>query len=189
MFALDPLRSCLACLNAFRFMLCNLPIPMLLTKSASAVRVENAFLRGKKTNTKTDVTLQLNALKWFSLCFLANFFSPLLCLLMSFVHFPLKDPITEIQSTRPACQRIISAAPQRVITLSEPRPLKRHLPHCAFKLLSISLYTFVTHGARGAGMIAKVNIIPSASQWGCDTAWISTVSGGEQRVMIKGQAD
>lgn len=94
--------------------------------------------------------------------FLANFFFPLLCLLFSFVHFPLKHPITEIQSTRLAFERIISAAPQRVTMPSEPRPLKRHLPHRAFKLLSISLYTFVTHGACGAGMIAKVNIIPSA---------------------------
>lgn len=71
----------------------------------------------------------------------------------------------------------------------EPRPLKRHLPHRAFKLLSISLYTFVTHGASGAGMIAKVNIIPSASQWDCGTAWKSAAGGGEQRVTIKGQED
>lgn len=122
--------------------------------------------------------------------FFGKLFSPLLCLLLSFVHFPLKDHITEIQSTRLAFQRIVSAAPQRVITTPEPRPLKRHVPHRAFKLLSIPLYTFVTHGACGAGMIAKVNIIPSASQWGCGTARKSAAGGGDQRVTIKkGQAD
>lgn len=46
----------------------------------------------------------------------------------------------------------------------------------------------MTHAACGAGMIAKVNIIPSASQWGCGTAWKSAGndkgSGGLERWIV-----
>lgn len=88
MFALDPLRSCLACLHAFRFMLCNLPIPMLLTKSASAVRVENAFFKGKKEQTQKAQQRLMSLcsemfLNGFLYVFWQTFFPPF----MSFVLF------------------------------------------------------------------------------------------------------